>query len=64
LKERLALLIQSTTDTIFIEKRIRVEVPVYINKTPESTKEALPQVIKGNAMSDQQGLRDLLVSGK
>lgn len=58
------LMIQSPADTIYIEKRIRVEVPVYITKTVEPTKEELPQVIQGNAMGDQQGLRDLLVSGK
>jgi len=57
------LMIQSPADTIFIEKRIRVEVPIYITKTVEVPQVALPQVIKGNSMSDQQGLRDLLVSG-
>jgi hypothetical protein len=58
------LMISSPADTIFIEKRIRVEVPVYITKTAEPIKEVSPKMIQGNSMSDQQGLRDLLVSGK
>jgi len=58
------LMIQSPADTVFVEKRIMVEVPVYITKTAEATSEGLAQVIKGNSMSEQQGLRDLLVSGK
>lgn len=58
------LVIQSPADTVFIVKRIRVEVPVYITKTAEATHEALTKVIEGNSMRDQQGLRDLLVSGE
>jgi hypothetical protein len=57
------LMIQLPADTVFIEKRIRVEVPVYITKTEADVKDS-PEVIKGSSLSDQQGLRDLLVSGK
>lgn len=57
------LLIQSPSDTIFIEKKVRIEVPVYITKIEETQSEKQPK-ISGSTLADQQGLADLLVSGK
>lgn len=54
------LLIQLPPDTIFIEKQIRVEVPVYITATEEAPAE--DSIIKGISLGDQQALKELLVS--
>ncbi len=56
------LFVRLPADTVFIEKRIRVEVPVYITATEEPPADR--PIIKGSTLSDQQGLRELLVSGR
>jgi len=58
------LMIQLPADTVFIEKRIRVEVPVYVTKIEVPEPAQLHASIKGNSLSNQQGLRDLLVTGR
>lgn len=57
------LLVKLPSDTIYIEKKVRVEVPVYITKI-EKKKSVEQSKISGSTLAEQQGLRELLVSGR
>lgn len=56
------LIVQSPPDTVYFEKKITIEVPVYITKKEEPLTTA-PK-ITGQTLAEQQGLTDLLVSGR
>ncbi len=55
--------VQLPSDTVFIERKVRVEVPVYLTRT-EQPKETLEKEIKGKSLTEDEALRELLVSGR
>jgi len=55
------LYVQMAPDTVYIEKRIMVEVPVFLPSPPEKSQAI---VVKGNTLSEQKDLQSLLVSGE
>ena len=57
------ILVYSPSDTIYIEKKIHIKVPVYITKNEEKQPKEQPKIL-GSTLAEQQGLTDLLVSGK
>lgn len=55
------LFLATSPDTVFIEKLVKVEIPVVTVNPPESTPE---KSLKGSTLADQKELRKLLVSTK
>lgn len=53
------LIVRPAPDTIFINKVLRVEVPVYVTKKEDTIREAESQ---GSSMAELQELDDFLVS--
>lgn len=56
--------ISAPADTIYIEKIVKINQPIYIEKVAETKEEQERKVKAGKPLSKQQGLKELLVTGK